>query len=329
MVLNAVLNNVLTLTLNKTHPFMRIIFMGTPEFAVHSLDILLKNGYNIVAVVTSVDSFGGRGGKQLLESAVKKHAQLNNISILQPKNLKSPIFLEELKAFQADLQIVVAFRMLPEVVWNLPAKGTFNLHGSLLPRYRGAAPINHAIINGDKITGVTSFKLKHEIDTGDTLIQRELKIDDDDTAGSLHDKMMHLGAEVILETVQLIEKGSLKFISQDESKVSKAPKIFHEICEIDFLQSIETVYNFIRGLSPYPGAWFRMEGKEFKVFSVEKKYISDATAPKTIKTDHKKTLSIKCIDGYIGILEFKPEGKRKMPVTEYLNGNQISVDIID
>ena len=221
---------------------LRIVFMGTPEFAVPSLDILVKSGYNVVAVVTAADNYGGRGGKQLIESAIKKYAVKNGIPVLQPEKLKAPFFLEQLKSFQADLQIVVAFRMLPEVVWNMPPLGTFNLHGSLLPKYRGAAPINHAIINGEKETGVTSFKLKHEIDTGDILLQRPILIEDDDTAGSLHNRMMMLGAEVVHDTVKLIESGNYNFIKQDNTLVSKAPKNFHETCKIDFNQHVDIVF---------------------------------------------------------------------------------------
>ena len=233
---------------------MKIIFMGTPEFAVPSLDILVQNGYEIAAVVTAPDSMGGRGGKQLIESAVKKYAVEKQIPVLQPEKLKSPAFIDTLKNIKADIQIVVAFRMLPEMVWNMPPLGTFNLHGSLLPKYRGAAPINHAIINGEKETGVTSFKLKHEIDTGDILMQKTIPISDDENAGSLHDKMKMIGAEVVLETVKMIENGDYTFIRQKDELASHAPKIFHETCRIDFNNPIQKIHNFIRGLSPYPGA---------------------------------------------------------------------------
>jgi len=220
---------------------MKIIFMGTPEFAVPSLDILVKNGYDVVAVITSTDKYGGRGGKKLIESAVKKYAVSQNIPVLQPKNLKSLEFIEELKSYEADLQLVVAFRMLPVVVWDMPKLGTYNLHGSLLPRYRGAAPINWAVINGDKYTGVTTFKLKHAIDTGDLMHQEKIAITEDDTAGSVHDKMMDLGANLILKTVKSIESGDYETFPQDESQVSKAPKIFHDTCEIDFSKTADLV----------------------------------------------------------------------------------------
>lgn len=301
---------------------MNIIFMGTPQFALPSLDILVKNGYNIVAVVTAGDSYGGRGGKQLIESAIKKYAVEHNIPVLQPEKLKAPDFIEKLQSFQADLQIVVAFRMLPEMVWNMPPLGTYNLHGSLLPKYRGAAPINHAIIRGEKVTGVTSFKLRHEIDTGDILLQRMIPIDEDDTAGTLHDKMMLVGAEVVLDTVRHIETGNYTFSKQDNNLVSNAPKIFHETCRINFNQSVEVVYNFIRGLSPNPAAWFMLSGKDIKVIKATKEKIVDHIPSGTIVTDCKKYMKIRCSDGYISILELKPEGKKVMTISDFLNGNK-------
>lgn len=303
---------------------MRIVFMGTPEFAVPSLDILVKTGYNVVAVVTSADSYGGRGGRQLIESAVKKYAIEHHIPILQPVKLRDPEFLDALRAFRADIQIVVAFRMLPEVVWNMPPLGSFNLHGSLLPKYRGAAPIHHAIINGDTLTGVTSFKLQHKIDTGDILIQKSLPIEAEDDTGSLHDKMMILGAEVVLETVRLIESGDYTFLPQNHEEVTHAPKIFHNTCQIDFHQPVRKVYNFIRGHSPYPGAWTRIEGKEIKIFKAQyETKDTDNKEPGSIETNQKNTLKIKCLDGYIDVLEIKPEGKRKMSLQDYLNGQKI------
>lgn len=302
---------------------MRIIFMGTPEFAVSSLDILVQNGHQIVAVVTSVDSYGGRGGKQLLESAVKKYAVAHDIPVLQPTNLKSPAFLETLRSFNADLQIVVAFRMLPEVVWNMPPLGTVNLHGSLLPKYRGAAPINHAIINGETETGVTSFKLKHEIDTGDVIMSRSIKIEDSDDAGTLHDKLKELGAQVVLETVNKIANGSVVFQMQSDDEATPAPKIFHETCKIDFDRPIADVYNFIRGLSPYPAAWCIIDQKEVKILQASKNNEDDYLKPGKIVSDDKRIVKIKCKDGYISILSLKPEGKRVMNITDFLNGHQI------
>jgi len=308
---------------------MKIIFMGTPEFAVPSLDILVKNNYDVVAVVTSPDSYGGRGGKQLIESSIKKYAVEHRFPVLQPTNLKSPEFIDELKTYHADIQIVVAFRMLPEVVWNMPPLGTFNLHGSLLPKYRGAAPINHAIIRGETETGVTSFKLKHEIDTGDVLLQKKVPVYEDDDAGTLHDRMMNAGAEVVLETVKRIESGKYIFLKQDDTLATKAPKIFHETCKIDFKKPVDQVYNFIRGLSPYPGAWCVLEGKEIKLFKTKKRMFSDDNEDGTIVTDHKKLLEIKCSDGYIQIITLKPQGKKEMSVIDFLNGNKVEATSID
>lgn len=297
--------------------------MGTPEFAVASLDILVKNNYNVVAIVTSVDSYGGRGGKQLLESAVKKYAVSHHIPVLQPTNLKGVEFIETLKSYQADLQIVVAFRMLPEVVWNMPPLGTFNLHGSLLPKYRGAAPIHHAVMNGETETGVTSFKLKHEIDTGDILITRSMAIGPDENTGIVHDRMMLLGAEVILDTVKMIEFGDYDFVTQIDSEATKAPKLFHETCQIDFQQPVDIVYNFIRGLSPFPAAWCVIDDKEVKVLEAKKETCEDDVPIGGIITDQKKYVKIKCFGGYIFILKIKPEGNKLMPITDYLNGHKI------
>jgi methionyl-tRNA formyltransferase len=303
---------------------MRIIFMGTPQFAVPSLEILIQNHYNVVAVVTTTDSYGGRGGKTLIESPVKKYAVSQNIPVLQPEKLKAPEFIETLKSYEADLQIVVAFRMLPEVVWNMPPLGTYNLHGSLLPKYRGAAPINHAIINGETTTGVTSFKLKHEIDTGDILIQRSLDIQDQDNAGALHDKMMILGAEVILDTVKMLEAGNVQFITQNDDEATPAPKIFHETCKIDFKLPVKKVYDFIRGLSPYPAAWCVADGKEMKVLKASFELTpSDSNQPGFMMSDQKKIVKVKCLDGYIQFLTIKPEGKKVMEIHEYLNGHKI------
>ena len=308
---------------------MKIIFMGTPEFAVPSLDILVQNGYQIAAVVTAPDSMGGRGGKQLLQSAIKKYALEKQIPVLQPEKLRSPEFLDALREINADIQIVVAFRMLPEVVWNMLRLGTFNLHGSLLPKYRGAAPINHAIINGDKETGVTSFKLQHAIDTGDVLIQRPIPIADDENAGSLHDKMKMIGAEVVLETVRMIEKGYYDYQKQNDLQATHAPKIFHETCKINLGDSAEKIFNFIRGLSPYPGAWLLMDDKEMKVLSVKIEKVNDQNETGFILTDYKKYLKIKCSDGYINVLQLKPEGKKLMTVSEFLNGCKVLPEKVD
>ncbi|MEN0051746.1 MAG: methionyl-tRNA formyltransferase, partial [Bacteroidota bacterium] len=218
---------------------LRIVFMGTPDFAVPSLQVLVENDYQVVGVITATDKYGGRGGKHLIESAVKRYAVAQNIPVLQPKNLKAADFQAELKALNANLQVVVAFRMLPESVWVMPAYGTFNLHGSLLPKYRGAAPINWAVINGEKETGVTSFFLKQQIDTGDMLFQESLPIGEDETAGEVHDRMMQLGAEVVLKSVQAVEKGDYELQAQNNELATKAPKIYHDTCEIDFNQSTQ------------------------------------------------------------------------------------------
>ena len=303
--------------------------MSTPKFTVPSLNILVQNGYEIAAVVTAPDSMGGRGGKQLIESAVKKYAVEKQIPVLQPEKLKSPAFIDTLKNIKADIQIVVAFRMLPEMVWNMPPLGTFNLHGSLLPKYRGAAPINHAIINGEKETGVTSFKLKHEIDTGDILMQKTIPISDDENAGSLHDKMKMIGAEVVLETVKMIENGDYTFIRQKDELASHAPKIFHETCRIDFNNPIQKIHNFIRGLSPYPGAWIQIDDKEMKILSATKEKITDILEIGTIITDYKKKMKIKCVDDYINIQQLKPEGKKLMSVSEFLNGCKVLPERVD
>jgi len=304
--------------------------MGSPEFAVPSLDILVKNGFEVVAVVTSSDSYGGRGGKQLIESAIKKYAIQHHIPVLQPKNLKSPDFLEELASFKADLQIVVAFRMLPEAVWNMPPLGTYNLHGSLLPKYRGAAPINRAIMNGETETGVTSFKLQHKIDTGDMMFQEKTPIYADEDAGSVHDRLMYLGADVVLKTVQAVEKGKITLKRQSDEEATEAPKIFHDDCQLDFSKSTKEVYNKIRGLSPYPGAWCNIDGKEFKILQAQMVPSGDGIPYGSIKCNQRNQLQIKCGDGYISVLKIKPEGKKAMLITEYLNGHKVdsaSVDI--
>jgi len=294
--------------------------MGTPDFAVPSLDILVQNGLNVIAVITSTDKYGGRGGKKLIESAIKKYAVSKEIPVLQPKNLKNPEFLEELASYKADLQLVVAFRMLPVVVWDMPKLGTYNLHGSLLPRYRGAAPINWAVINGDKYTGVTTFKLKHAIDTGDLIYQEKVQITEDDNAGSVHDKMMIVGANLVLKTVKSIISADYQTFPQDESQVSKAPKIFHETCEIDFNKSSDEIYNFVRGLYPYPGAWMTLDGLEMKVFDTERSFEDNIATAGTIITDDKRYIKIAASDGYIILNDVKLQGKKRMDIKSFLNG---------
>ena len=305
---------------------MKIVFMGTPEFAVASLDILIKNGYNVVAVVTATDKLGGRGGKQLLQSAVKQYAVAHNLPVLQPEKLKNPEFVETLRDLQADLFIVVAFRMLPEIVWTMPPLGTMNLHGSLLPKYRGAAPINWAIIKGEKETGVTTFFLKHEIDTGDVLFTATVPISPDMTAGELHDKMMQIGAETVLESVKTIEKGNYALQVQADTEATHAPKIFFETCEINFNQSTQDVHNFIRGLSPYPTAWTNLDGLKLKVFKaaidVSSENVENHEAGK-ILTDQKNFIKIKTSDGFILLLDIQLEGRKRMSVKDFLNGYKI------
>ncbi len=303
--------------------------MGTPEFAVPSLDILVKNGYNIVGVITSTDKFGGRGNKTLIESAIKKYAQKNGLHILQPKNLKATEFIEELEKLKADLQIVVAFRMLPVVVWDMPPLGTINLHSSLLPKYRGAAPINWAIINGETETGVTTFFLKHEIDTGDILLSEKLKIGENETAGELHDRLMILGAEVVLKSVQLIGKEDYHLKSQDNSLVSKAPKIFHETCEINFDDETEIVHNFIRGLSPFPTAWTTLDDLKLKIFKTLKAIENHTLKPGTIDSDNKSFLKIATKDGFVQILELQLQGRKRMDIKSFLNGYKLEKSSVD
>lgn len=302
---------------------LRIIFMGTPEFAVPSLETLVANKLNVVAVITAPDKPQGRGQK-IVHSPVKACALQHNIPVLQPTNLKSPEFLEELKSYNAQLQVVVAFRMLPQSVWDMPAIGTFNLHASLLPDYRGAAPINWAIINGEKETGVTTFFLEQEIDTGSIIFQEKEPIDANDTAGSLYERLMKRGAALVLKTVTGIAAGKYQSIPQPKGAPSKpAPKIFKETCEIKWNQTSEQVRNFVRGLSPYPAAWASIEGKTYKIFKVsvvsgnEKKSAGDYT------TDHKRYLHFKTEDGWVSVDELQPEGKRKMGIEDFFRGNKL------
>lgn len=304
---------------------LRIIFMGTPEFAVHSLEILVQNKFNIVAVITAPDKPQGRGQK-LAPSPVKEYALKHNIPVLQPTNLKSPEFLEELKAYEANLQVVVAFRMLPEVVWAMPALGTFNLHASLLPQYRGAAPINWAIINGEKETGVTTFFLKHEIDTGSVIFQEKESILETDDVGSLYERLMHKGAHLVLKTVQAIERGDYPSQPQNESsEIKHAPKIFKETCEINWNQPSKKVIDFIRGLSPYPAAWTKLNNKVYKIFKCSHPVNSgQSTVDSQLwRTDNKTFLNVKTVDGWVSIEEFQPEGKKRMSVVEFFRGNKI------
>lgn len=300
--------------------------MGTPDFAVASLQALLQAGENVVAVVTSTDKPAGRGQK-LQESAVKKFAVAHNIPVLQPLKLKDFTFLEELASYQADLQVVVAFRMLPEVVWNMPPKGTINVHASLLPQYRGAAPINHAIMNGETKTGVTTFMLQHEIDTGVVLFATETPITSTDNAGTLHDKLMQSGAETLIKTVHAIKSGNIQPIEQNtliNEPLKSAPKIFKEDCLIDWNDSTENVYNKIRGLSPYPAAYTILEGKTLKIYDIEKDSNVTATAG-SFETDGKTQLSFSTADGRILIKELQIEGKKRMSTVDFLRGYRFDI----
>ena len=309
----------------KDYRSLRIVFMGTPEFAVASLDTLVKAGCNIVGVITAPDKPGGRG-MQMQQSAVKQYAAANNLNILQPEKLKNPEFLNALRSLEADLQIVVAFRMLPEVVWNMPPMGTVNLHGSLLPQYRGAAPINWAVINGEKETGVTTFKLKHEIDTGDILLQESFTIGENETAGEVHDRMKEVGAAILLETVKGLADGSLKEKSQTEIVNNKseilfhAPKIHTETCEIKWDQPVEKIFNLVRGLSPYPAAFTNLDGKKLKIFSASKEISQSNKIAGKFETDGKSFLKFTCIDGYLHLNEIQLEGKKRMKVEDFLRG---------
>lgn len=302
----------------------RIVFMGTPDFAVPSLEILIAAGYPVVGVITATDKMGGRGGKKLLESAVKKCAVKHGIPVLQPPKFKNPEFQEELRALKADLQIVVAFRMLPVSVWDMPSGGTFNLHGSLLPKYRGAAPINWAVIRGEEETGCTTFFLKKEIDTGDILLQHRIPIGVDDTAGDVHDRMMLEGAELVLKTVQLIESGDYTLQEQDGTAATSAPKIHRETCEINWDQPTQIVHDFVRGLSPFPSAWTMMEDKQLKIIRGKREFKMHDHKPGTLVTDNKNYLKIACQDGFLKIDRLQLAGKRRMDTEEFLRGMDFS-----
>ncbi|KYG75804.1 methionyl-tRNA formyltransferase [Roseivirga spongicola] len=303
---------------------LRIIYMGTPEFAVPSLQILVENGFNVVAVITAPDKPKGRGQK-LATSPVKDYAVSQDIPVLQPTNLKSPEFIEELKSYNANLQVVVAFRMLPEMVWNMPEIGTFNLHASLLPQYRGAAPINWAIINGEKETGVTTFFLKHEIDTGNIIFQEKEPIEEDDNVGDLYGRLMERGAGLVLKTVQAIQEDDYPQDPQDQSgEIKHAPKIFKETCEIDWSKTSEKVYNFIRGLSPYPAAWTMINGTQFKIYKAEKLELTSAgEKPGDYATDNKSYLHIQTGGSALSIKELQMQGKKRMNIEDFLRGNSL------
>jgi methionyl-tRNA formyltransferase len=309
-----------------TKDTLRVIFLGTPDFAVASLEALIQNKYNVVAVVTAPDKPAGRG-MQLKSSAVKTCAVNHNIPVLQPEKLKTPNFIAELKSYQADVQIVVAFRMLPEVVWNMPPLGTINVHASLLPNYRGAAPINWAIINGETETGVTTFRLKHEIDTGNILLQQRVAILPEDNIGTLYNKLMSEGAQLLITTLEGILDNKIKSKPQDENAMQHhAPKIFKEHCLIDFNKPAQTIHNLIRGLSPIPGAYTFINNKTFKIY-LSDIALEDHNYPySTYLTDNKTYLKFATPDGWIYAKEVQLEGKKRMNIIDFLRGNKIEMD---
>ena len=309
---------------------LRIVYMGTPEFAVECLKRLVEGGYNVVGVITMPDKPMGRHGSVLQASPVKQYAVSQGLKVLQPEKLKDEAFLEELRALQADLQIVVAFRMLPEVVWNMPPMGTFNLHAALLPQYRGAAPINWAVINGDTETGITTFFLQHEIDTGDIIQQVRVPIADTDNVEIVYDKLMMLGGDLVLETVDAILAGTIKPIPQDqliqpETELRPAPKIFKETCRIDWNIGVKRVYDFVRGLSPYPAAWTELvmpEGARqvVKIYETEKMFASHSLPVGQVDTDGKTYFRIAVPDGYVNLISLQLAGKKRMAVADFLRG---------
>jgi methionyl-tRNA formyltransferase len=302
---------------------LKIIFMGTPEFAVESLKKLVEGRFNVVAAITAPDKPRGRGQK-LSISPVKEYALSQNIPVLQPTNLKSEEFNQDLKSYGANLQVVVAFRMLPEVVWSMPEYGTFNLHASLLPQYRGAAPINWAIMNGETETGATTFFIKHEIDTGSIILQDREPIFEKDNVGTLYERLMKKGGELVVETVTQIRDDSFTLKVQDEGKNLKAaPKLFKENCKIDWSKTSKEVYDFVRGLSPYPASWTEIAGKSFKVFECEIIQEAIEGVAGTVKTDDKKLLYVKTKDGAIKITDLQLQGKKRMKTEDFLRGNKI------
>lgn len=303
---------------------IRIVFMGTPDFAVSSLSALVKAGYTVVGVVTVPDKPAGRGMK-FTSSAVKQFALEHNLNVLQPEKLRDPQFLDTLRSLEADLQVVVAFRMLPELVWNMPPMGTINVHASLLPAYRGAAPINWAIINGEKESGVTTFKLTHEIDTGNILLQEKVTIRDDETAGELYDELKEKGAALLIKTIDHLLSGELleqpqTAIVSNPTALPHAPKIFTETCRINFLKSSGEINNLIRGLSPSPGAFTYIQNKLLKIYKSQPVVVAHGREPGAIETDGKTFFRFFCTDGYISLIELQPEGKKRMPVEDFLRG---------
>lgn len=302
---------------------MRIAYMGTPEFAIPGLQACLDSGHEVALVITAADKPQGRG-RTLQPSPVKQYALDKGLPVLQPTNLKSPAFLEELTSYHIDLQVVVAFRMLPEVVWSMPPKGTFNLHASLLPQYRGAAPINWAVINGEKETGLTTFFIKHEIDTGNIILQEKEPIYENDTAGTLHDRLMMKGADIIKKTIALIDAGKVELKAQvDSPDLKHAPKIFKEDCSINWNQPAEKIRNFIRGLAPYPAAWTTLGEQHFKIYAVQHSEENKKQRPGTYYSDQKTFIQVQTANGMLEILELQPEGRKKMRTEDFLRGNRI------
>lgn len=302
---------------------LRLVFMGTPEFAVPSLEALVSAGCQVVAVITAPDKPQGRG-QELKGSPVKESALKHHIPVLQPTNLKSPEFQEELRSYKADLQVVVAFRMLPEAVWAMPRLGTFNLHASLLPQYRGAAPINWAIINGEKETGVTTFFLQHEIDTGKIIFQEKEMILDNDNAGSLYERLMHKGAGLVVRTVKAVESGNYPSVDQPATgDLKAAPKIFKETCAINWHHTSEQIRNFVRGLSPYPAAWTRIHERLYKIYQVEILPPNAGDRQHTWETDNKTYLHFRTADGWVAITDLQPEGRKRMTIQEFFRGNRL------
>ena len=313
---------------------LRIVYMGTPEFAVESLSCLVEGGYNVVGVITMPDKPVGRHGSTLQPSPVKQYAVEHGLKVLQPERLKDESFVDELRALRADLQIVVAFRMLPEVVWNMPPMGTFNLHASLLPQYRGAAPINWAVINGDTETGITTFFLKHEIDTGEIIQQERVPISDTDNVGIVHDKLMMLGGKLVLETVDNILAGSVHPIPQEQllqgvDALRPAPKIFKETCRIDWNQPLKRIYDFIRGLSPYPAAWSELNQADgtkvaSKIYETEKNFVEHHLPIGTVCSDGKTFFKVAVNGGYLSIKELQLAGKKRLRIEEFLRGYKVN-----
>ena len=301
----------------------RIVFMGTPAFAVASLSALLDAKMNVVGVVTAPDKPGGRG-MQLQQSAVKQFALAHDLPLLQPEKLKAPEFFEALSAWKPDLQVVVAFRMLPEKIWSFPPMGTLNVHGSLLPQYRGAAPINWAIMNGEKETGVTTFQLQHAIDTGDILLQDRIAISEDMTAGALHDKMMMVGAQLLVKTLHGLVEGTIQSLPQstvlEESQIKHAPKIFTKDCEINWELPVQDIHNHVRGLAPFPGAITKVEGKIVKLYHTRIEIATPNEAPGSFITDGKSLAKFACKDGYLLLNDIQWEGKKRMLVEDFLRG---------